>query len=283
MDVRLQKLLSAAGIASRRAAERLIVEGRVAINGTTVRDLGVKADPDRDTIHVDGQRVRLAVAPRYYLVNKPVGVVTTRSDPQRRTTALDLLRGVSGYLYPVGRLDFDSEGLLLITNDGALAARLTHPRHEVPKVYRARVRGVPDVRALERLAKGVPLDGHRTAPATVRLGKRFAGSRGPESIVELTLREGRNRQVRRMCEAVGHPVIALSRIQFGPLRDARLPPGAFRELTATEIAKLRDAAGLDPEQSPQDRVVSASASTRPVAPPPRRRRPTALRDTPRAR
>jgi 23S rRNA pseudouridine2605 synthase len=246
VDVRLQKLLSAAGVASRRAAEQLIVEGRVSVNGTTVRDLGVKADPERDAIQVDGRRIRPVSVSRYYLVNKPVGVVTTRSDPQRRTTVLDLLRGVTGYLYPVGRLDFDSEGLLLVTNDGELAARLTHPRHEVPKVYRARVRGVPDPRALERLATGVPLDGHRTAPATVRLHKRFEGRRGPEAIVELTLREGRNRQVRRMCEAVGHPVVALSRIQFGPLRDPRLPVGAFRELTSAEIARLRDAAGLEP-------------------------------------
>ena len=216
----------------------------MAVNGVTVRDLGVKADPARDAIHVDGTRVRPAATARYFLVNKPAGVVTTRSDPQRRTTVLDLLRGVPGYLYPVGRLDYDSEGLLLVTNDGELAARLMHPRHEVPKVYRVRVRGVPDARALERLTRGIALDGRRTAPATVRLRKRFDGTRGPEAVLELTLREGRNRQVRRMCEAIGHRVLALSRIQFGPLRDPRLEPGAFRELTAGEIAKLRVSAGL---------------------------------------
>ena len=241
---RLQKILSAAGVASRRAAERLIADGRVSVNGTTVLDLGSKADPQTDRITVDGSRVKTAVPLRYVLVNKPTGMVTTRSDPERRRTVLELIPPELGYLYPVGRLDYDSEGLLLLTNDGELAARLTHPRHEVPKVYRVRVRGVPDQAAIERLSRGIPLDGHRTAPASVKVVKRFETPRGTDSIVELTLREGRNRQVRRMCEAVGHPVMTLGRVQFGPLRDPGLKLGHSRDLTASEVRALQAAAGL---------------------------------------
>src|SRR5207237_2986476 len=147
---RLQKILSQAGIASRRAAERLMLEGRVTVNGTTVRELGTKADAAHDDIRVDGRRVKLPERHRYLLLNKPRGFVSTRSDPQRRPTVLDLLRGVREYVYPVGRLDFDSEGLLILTNDGDLAAKLTHPRHGVPRVYEARVLGVPDAHDLER-------------------------------------------------------------------------------------------------------------------------------------
>jgi len=241
---RLQKILSAAGVVSRRAAEGLIVQGRVAVNGTPVLDLGSKADPRTDTISVDGKKIKTAVPLRYVLVNKPTGMVTTRSDPERRRTVLELIPPDLGYLYPVGRLDYDSEGLLLLTNDGELAARLMHPRHEVPKVYRARVRGVPDAHAIERLSRGIPLDGHRTAPASIRVLKRLDTPRGSDAIVDITLREGRNRQVRRMCEAVGHPVVTLSRVQFGPLRDPGLKVGHSRELTPREVKALQDSAVL---------------------------------------
>ena len=178
------------------------------------------------------------------LVNKPAGMVTTRSDPERRRTVLEMIPPDLGYLYPVGRLDYDSEGLLLLTNDGELAARLMHPRHEVPKVYRARVRGVPDASAIERLSRGIPLDGHRTAPASVRVLKRLDTPRGSDSLVDITLREGRNRQVRRMFEAVGHPVVTLSRVQFGPLRDPGLKVGHSRELTPREVKALQASAVL---------------------------------------
>jgi 23S rRNA pseudouridine2605 synthase len=241
---RLQKILSAAGVVSRRAAEGLIVQGRVAVNGTPVLDLGSKADPQTDTISVDGKKIKTAVPLRYVLVNKPTGMVTTRFDPERRPTVLELIPQALGYLYPVGRLDYDSEGLLLLTNDGELAARLMHPRHEVPKVYRVRVRGVPDADAMERLTRGMPLDGHRTAPAGVRVLKRLDTPRGSDSIVDITLKEGRNRQVRRMFEAVGHPVVTLSRVQFGPLRDPGLKVGHSRELTAREIKELQASAVL---------------------------------------
>src|SRR5215813_12478142 len=166
---RLQKILSQAGVASRRASEQLMLEGRVTVNGTTIRELGTKADPSTDDIRVDGRRITMPERHRYLLLNKPRGYVTTRSDPQRRPTVIDLLAGVREYVYPVGRLDFESEGLLILTNDGDLAARLTHPRHEVARVYEARVLGVPDARDVDRLSRGIPLDGRRTAPAQVRL------------------------------------------------------------------------------------------------------------------
>jgi 23S rRNA pseudouridine2605 synthase len=251
VQVRLQKLLSSAGVASRRAAERLILEGRVSVNGRTVRELGTRADPGRDRIRVDGRPLPARPAPRYLLVYKPTGVVTTRHDPQGRPTVLGLLGRTGEYLYPVGRLDHDTEGLLLLTNDGELAARLTHPRHEIPRTYRARVRGVPDQRALERLARGIRLDGVPTAPAKVRLlaarsAVRSSYGTSGEAQLEITLHEGRNRQVRRMCEAIGHPVIALRRTRFGPLHDERLKPGAVRELTPREVLSLKKAAGLGP-------------------------------------
>jgi pseudouridine synthase len=239
--IRLQKILSSAGVASRRAAERLIVEGRVTVNGEAIRELGTRADPATDDIRVDGRRVRIAERRRYYLLNKPRGYVTTRADPEHRPTVLDLLKGVREYVYPVGRLDYDSEGLLLLTNDGELAAHLMHPRHGLERVYEARVRGVPGLSALRHLARGVLLDGRRTRPAEVTLAETGRGQRGDQAIVRITLREGRTRQVRRMCEAVGHPVVRLKRVRIGPISDPRLPPGAFRELTADEVRRLKAA------------------------------------------
>ena len=250
--IRLQKILSQAGVASRRAAERLIEEGRVSVNGRTVREMGVKADPVADDIRVDGRRLRRPERHRYILLNKPAGVVTTRSDPQRRQTVLDLLAGVREYVYPVGRLDYDSEGLLLLTNDGDLAARLTHPRHQVERTYEAYVAGTPDDEAIDRLRRGIPLDGRRTLPAEVKLLSRPATHRGvrdergkgpsdrrANGVLLITIREGRNRQVRRMCEAVGHPVRKLRRVRIGPITDRRLRVGEWRELTAAEVEKLK--------------------------------------------
>ena len=231
---RLQKILSQAGVASRRASEQLMIEGRVTVNGTTVRELGTKADPAQDDIRVDGRRIRVAEHHVYLLLNKPSGFVTTRSDPQRRPTVLDLLPSVRAYVYPVGRLDFDSEGLLLMTNDGDLAARLTHPSHGVPRVYEARVLGSPDEKDLRRLSQGLVVDGHRTLPAEI---ERLV-VKGDRTTLRVTLREGRNRQVRRMCEAVGHPVVRLIRVRIGPLSDRQLRPGEWRELTSDEVKAL---------------------------------------------
>lgn len=233
---RLQKILSQAGIASRRASEQLMLEGRVTVNGDTVRELGTKADPASDDIRVDGRRVKLTERHRYLLLNKPKGYVTTRSDPQRRPTVMELIGGVREYVYPVGRLDFDTEGLLLLTNDGDLAARLTHPRHEVPRVYEVRVLGVPDAHDIERLSRGVTVEGRRTEPAHVQLAP---GRHEGHATLRITIAEGRNRQVRKMFDAIGHPVDYLRRIAIGPLKDPRLRQGYWRDLTDAEVEALR--------------------------------------------
>ena len=240
MQVRLQKIMSAAGVASRRAAEKLIAEGRVTVNGAAVTELGSKADPEVDDIRVDERRVKRPQRQRYLLLNKPRGYVTTRSDPEKRRTVLDLLKGVREYVYPVGRLDFDTEGLLILTNDGELAAMLTHPRHEVDRVYEAEVLGVPDSHDVERLSKGVVIERRRTRPAQVEL----LPSRRPQtetSMLRITIHEGRSRQVRNMCDAIGHPVRTLRRVRIGPIADRTLRLGAFRELTPEEVRKLKSA------------------------------------------
>lgn len=244
MAERLQKILSGAGIASRRAAEAYITAGRVSVNGTTVTELGTKADPRTDDIRVDGRRIKPATRRLYILMYKPRGYITSRSDPQKRPTVIDLLAkgGIRDYVYPVGRLDYESEGLLLLTSDGDLAARLTHPSHEVEREYHARVRGVPDRHAIERLAAGIMVEGRKTAPAGVTLLKIMEAADGPDSVLSIVLHEGRNRQVRRMCEAVGHPVVRLRRVRIGPITDERIRPGEFRELDAKEISALRRAA-----------------------------------------
>jgi pseudouridine synthase len=252
VQIRLQKIISTAGVASRRAAEKLIVDGRVSVNGETVRELGSKADPDTDEIRVDDRRVKFAQRLRYYLLNKPAGYVTTRSDPEKRRTVLDLLKGVREYVYPVGRLDYDSEGLLLLTNDGDLAATLTHPSHEVERVYEAQVLGIPDSHDLDRLARGVVVEGRRTAPADVELltdrRRSTKKSKDETSMIRLTIHEGRTRQVRKMCDAIGHPVRTLRRVRIGPLVDNKLKPGAFRELTADEVKRLKSAGKRVPQR-----------------------------------
>jgi 23S rRNA pseudouridine2605 synthase len=240
---RLQKILSQAGIASRRASEELMLQGRVSVNGAVVRELGTKADPAVDDIRVDGRRIKSAERHRYLLLNKPTGYVTTRSDPQRRPTVMDLIGRVREYVYPVGRLDFDSEGLLLLTNDGDLAARLTHPRHGVTRVYEVRVLGVPDAHDIARLAKGVTVDGRRTEPAHVQL---TPGRHERHATLRITIAEGRNRQVRRMFDAIGHPVDYLRRVAIGPLKDIRLKQGQWRDLTDAEVQALRKAASRTP-------------------------------------
>ena len=240
MLTRLQKIISTAGVASRRAAETLIVDGRVTVNGTTVRELGSKADPEADDIRVDGRRLKGPQRHRYILLNKPRGYVTTRSDPEQRKTVLDLLPGVREYVYPVGRLDFDSEGLLILTNDGDLASTLTHPRHEVERVYEAQVLGVPDAHDIDRLSRGIIIDGRRTSPAKVELvGERRV--EGDTSVLRVTIHEGRTRQVRKMCDAIGHPVRTLRRIRIGPIADKNLRLGAYRELTPAEVKRLKAA------------------------------------------
>jgi pseudouridine synthase len=239
--VRLQKILSSAGVASRRASEQMILEGRVTVNGDTVRELGTRADPQKDVIKVDGRRIKTVVHNRYIALYKPKGYVTTRSDPEGRRTVMDLV-GKGDYIYPVGRLDYDSEGLLLLTSDGDLAARLMHPRHEVDKTYEVIVAGVPDARALDRLKKGVFIEGGRTAPARVHVGSTVKGAR-PTTKLTIVIHEGRNRQIRRMCSAVGLPVRELRRVRMGPVGLGWLKPGQWRDLTADEVRRLKHAAG----------------------------------------
>ncbi len=239
-EERLQKILSRAGIASRRAAEELIREGHVTVNGKVITELGTKADPQRDHIRLDGRPLKLPRRNTYLVLNKPPGVVTTLSDPEGRPSVADLLVGVRDRVVPVGRLDFHSAGLLLLTNDGELAMRLSHPRYGIGKTYIAKVRGVVDSRALQRLAHGVVIDGQRTAPAEVFLIE----SRDDHSWIELTLHEGRNREVRRMCEAVGHPVSKLRRVRLGPIKLGKLPTGAYRELSEDEVDRLKRTVGL---------------------------------------
>src|SRR4051794_26348333 len=231
--MRLAKHLAHAGVASRRAAEALIADGRVRLGGEVVTDPARDVDGS-EAITVDGRRVAAAPAQRVvFMLHKPVGVVSTARDPHGRPTVVDLVPDAGGHrLYPVGRFDAESTGLLLLTDDGDLAHRLTHPRFEVPKTYRARVGGGPvSDRAVARLREGVDLDDGRTAPARVR---RLGPGR-----LELTIHEGRKRQVRRMCEAVGHPVQELRRIAFGPLALGDLPPGAVRRLSQAEVEGLR--------------------------------------------
>jgi 23S rRNA pseudouridine2605 synthase len=230
--MRLAKFLAHAGVASRRAAEQLVFAGRVTVGGAVVRD-PARDVGEGDAVAVDGMPAALERRHGVYALNKPAGYVSTAKDPQGRPTVVSLVPSRER-LYPVGRLDADTTGLLLVTNDGELAHRLTHPSFEVPRVYRAQVRR-PPVRepALRRLREGVLLDDGRTAPARVR---RLTPDR-----LEIVLHEGRKRQVRRMCEAVGHPVVRLERIAFGPLRLGDLPLGGHRRLSAAEVERLRRA------------------------------------------
>ena len=231
--MRLAKHLAHAGVASRRAAEDIIAAGRVTVDGDVVTD-PARGVTGVEAITVDGRPLAGAPHRVVYAVHKPAGVVSTAHDPQGRRTVVDLVPEARTRLYPVGRLDADTTGLILLTNDGELANHLTHPRYEVPKTYRARVANPPvGERAVRALRDGVELDDGRTAPARVR-------ALGPNEL-EITIREGRKRQLRRMLEAVGHPVVALRRIAFGPLRLGDLPAGAHRRLSAAEVQRLRGA------------------------------------------
>lgn len=229
---RLQKVLAQAGLGSRRACEVLIDEGRVEVNGEVAR-LGRRVDPEHDRVSVDGVPIPVRPGLVYYLLNKPAKVVTTASDPEGRPTVVDLVPA-EPRVFPVGRLDWDTEGLLLLTNDGDLAHSLTHPSRGVPKTYLAEVSGVPSRGALRQLREGVELEDGRTAPARARLAQATANG----SALEIVIHEGRNRQVRRMCEAIGHPVRRLVRTRFGPLHENRLAPGQWRVLTQAEIRAL---------------------------------------------
>jgi 23S rRNA pseudouridine2605 synthase len=239
---RLQKLLSAAGVASRRHAEELITGGRVAVNGRVVRELGTRADPARDVVTVDGERLVIATARRTIALHKPRGVVSTMSDPEGRATVRDLVREVGERLYPIGRLDLQTTGLLLLTNDGALAARLLAAEREVPRVYHAKVDGRVSSASLERLRRGV-----RIGPGTpVAARVAVLHALPTKTWLEVEVRHGQWHVVRRLCEAIGHRVDKLVRVRFGPIELGRLPLGAWRDLGPAELRALREAAGLSP-------------------------------------
>lgn len=242
---RLQKALARAGYASRRACEELIRAGRVAVNGERAV-LGARVDTTRDRVTVDGVPVSFDTTLVYYVLNKPAGVVSTARDPQHRRTVVELVPK-SPRVVPVGRLDYDTEGLLVLTNDGELANLLAHPRHGVDKTYLAEVDGVPKPVAIKQLREGVRLDDGVTAPARVRVVQRG----DDHAALEITIHEGRNRQVRRMADAIGHPVRRLVRTRIGPLHDRTLAPGAWRPLTAREVRALYAAAlGTDSPPAP---------------------------------
>lgn len=251
MEERLQKILSRAGLASRRGAEKVMAEGRLTVNGEVVTTLGTKADPERDDIRVDGVRVRAATTPVYLALYKPKGVVTTRHDPAGRATVMDLVPKLAG-LFPVGRLDVTTEGLLLMTNDGAFAERVSHPRYEVARVYHAKVHRVPDASTLARLRRGVMVEGERMAVDRVRVIEA-----DKNAWVEVTLHEGKHHEVKRLLEAVGHPVSKLRRVAVGPLTLRGLKPGDFRSLTPQEVRGL-----LGPSRSSPARPRAQAARAR---------------------
>lgn len=234
MTERLQKILSSAGIASRRAAEKMIAEGRVAVNGATA-SLGMSADPEIDEITVDGARVGARQAMRYIMLNKPRGYVTTLSDERGRRNVAQLVSSAGVRLYPVGRLDMDSEGLLIMTNDGELANKLMHPSHSVKKTYETTVRGTDINKALPVLRSPLEIDGYRIRPAEVEVKDYEDGA----YILHITISEGRNRQVRKMCDAAGLKVMRLRRISEGELHLGELPTGKWRELSENEIRQLK--------------------------------------------
>lgn len=238
--IRLQKFLSRAGVASRREAEGWILQGRVRVNGERVTELGTRVDPGRDRVQVDGKDIRFDPI-RWIVLNKPRGIVTTRHDPRGRPTVYSLLRPEDRSLRYVGRLDRETEGLLLFTNDGDLLHRLTHPSASVPRTYRAVVGGIPDAEAVARLERGVELEDGPARAEQVRVLRTVAEGKG--AVVTLVLREGRKREVRRLFDAIGYGVRRLRRVGFGPIQLDRLRPGEWRELARTEIAALRKAAG----------------------------------------
>jgi 23S rRNA pseudouridine2605 synthase len=240
--VRLQKVLAQAGIASRRASEVLISEGRVEVNSEVVLEQGRRVDPERDVIRVDGARIPPPRRHRYLALNKPRGVIATMDDPEGRRTIADLLdtrQLRNERLFHVGRLDTDSEGLLIMTNDGDLAQRLAHPSYEVPKTYIAEVQGMVSEQTLKRLRRGITLEDGPVRPTSVKI----VSSAGDKTLLKITLQEGRNRIVRRTMEAVGHPVRRLSRIGIGPVRLGNLKVGEYRELTREELGGLLDLTG----------------------------------------
>lgn len=238
MEMRLQKFLAEAGVASRRKAEELIAGGKVKVNGKIVTELGTKIDPKKDEIfYLDKKISRQEQKPVYIMLHKPEGYVTTAKEQFGRPAVLDLIKGVDVRIFPVGRLDYDTSGLLLLTNDGELTYKLTHPKHDVDKTYIAKLYGIPDEGALQKFRRGVFLDGKQTKPAKIQILEKAKDGRF--CTAEIIIHEGRNRQVRKMCEAIRHPVAQLKRVATGELQLGDLPKGKFRHLTEKEVKYLK--------------------------------------------
>jgi len=235
MQERLQKIIANAGAASRRKAEELILEGSVTVNGAVIRELGSKADPEKDAIKVMGKLIHLPQRKTYVILHKPRGYITSLSDPEGRPVVTELLKGVKARVVPVGRLDYDTEGLLLLTDDGDLAHTLMHPAHEIPKTYVAKVKGVLEEEEVRKLEKGVRVRGRMTAPAIVKKIRKAEEN----SWIEITIHEGRYHQVRRMLEEVEHPVLKLIRVRYATMELGDLPPGKYRYLTPQEVKSLK--------------------------------------------
>ena len=234
--MRLQKYLALCGVASRRSAQKMIAEGRISVNNSVITEMGVQVDEFSDIVKMDGVRVTIQDEKHYIAYYKPVGEVTTVSDPEGRATVMDKFRAYPVRLYPVGRLDYDSEGLILLTNDGDMMNHVLHPSREVSKVYLTNVSNQITEEEIRLLRRGVRIDGKLTSPASVRLVRREAF----DSVLLISIHEGRNRQVRKMVEAVGHQVVSLKRVQFGPVMLGDLPCGQWRRLTDSEIRKLKE-------------------------------------------
>ncbi len=264
MPERLQKIIAHAGFASRRAAETMIRQGRITVNGRVVTELGTKADAENDAIKVDGKLITRAEPHRYILLYKPREVMTTVDDPQGRRTVIDLVRGVRERIYPVGRLDYHSEGLVLLTNDGELAYKVSHPRHGSVKTYNVKVRGVPEERVLDKLRRGITIDGRRTLPCRIeRIRTTGRSSDEGNSWFEVKLEEGRTQQIRKMFQAMGHPVTKLRRVAIGPISDPDLAPGLWRELTRNEVKMLetmREAKPPRPKRAARPKTRKKNAS-----------------------
>ncbi|MEK6372369.1 MAG: pseudouridine synthase [Acidobacteriota bacterium] len=263
---RLQKIIAHAGVASRREAESMIRAGRVTVNGEVVTELGSKADVERDHIKVDGKLITRKETHRYILLYKPKEVMTTVEDPQGRVTVIDLVRGIRERIYPVGRLDFHSEGLVLLTNDGDLAFKVSHPTHGSVKTYSVKVRGVPEERVIDKLRRGITLEGKRTLPCEIERIKT-TGVRADEgnSWFQVKLREGRTQQIRRMFQAMGHPVSKLRRVAIGPISDPKLTPGVWRELSEKEVkmlATMKDAKPARPRRTARPVARKKPAATK---------------------
>lgn len=234
--MRLQKYMAHCGVASRRKCEEMIRDGKVAVNGVIIQDMGLKIDPEKDEVLVNGKKISIEIKYVYIMLNKPPGYVTTTKDPYNRPTVMELIGQIPERIYPVGRLDFESEGLLLLTNDGNIAFQLTHPSHQIDKEYIVRVKGCPNVHDIDKLRRGIDIGGFITSPAKVH----FISSNDQNALFRIIIREGKNRQIRRMFDAIGHPVLYLKRVRIGNIKLGNLKSGEWRYLTGKEIRILKE-------------------------------------------